>query len=628
MKFFDYQHRARQQTTLLVVLFALAVIALVVLLNFIVALVFFGFSDGELFEVMRGKHWFTITLAVVAAIGGASLLRWSQLQAGGKAIAQAVGGKLVSPESNDFHARRLLNIVEEIAIASGVPVPPVYLLPDKSINAFAAGYRTTDAVIGVTRGAIEKLDRDQLQGVIAHEFSHILNGDMRINIRMMALLYGILFVGLLGRSFLEILAHAQRGRRTSRDANNVIGVLMLVALGMVVLGYLGVFFGNLIKAAVSRQREYLADASAVQFTRNPKGIGGALKRIAEEGSYIPGTASQEASHFFFGDVRKPSLWSKIAGLWATHPPITKRIQRIDPYWRGQAQAQSSSVNAAQSPLVAGFAASSAAPASAPQIDELLFNALKDSRSQISDEALAYARDPGLAPLLVFSILFDREDAEVYAKQEQIVLQGVFAHTASTELLAQLFGLVKKQSQKQQLTLIELSIPALKQMDVKSYQAWLYDLYALIKADNRATPFEWCVYRVLQEYLQGHFNTTSVRVKERFTEVEVMQATAVIMSALAQIGAQQNGHAEAAFNYASQQAKLKGLTYHQGFQFRLLNRALDTVKHSSLDMRARSMRAFKHVAGYDHVLTEDELSLLRALALALDLPMNAAELAAI
>lgn len=609
MKFFDYQHRARRQTLLLIVLFALAITALVVLLNLIVAAVLFGFDDGELFANMRGKHWFTISLLVVATIGSASLLRWAQLQAGGKAIALSVGGVLVSPENEEFHIRRLLNIVEEVALASGVPVPPVYILPDQSINAFAAGYHSTDAVIGVTRGAIEKLDRDQLQGVIAHEFSHILNGDMRINIRMMAMLYGILFVGLLGRGLLEILAHAQRGRRTSRDANNVLGLLMLVAVGMIIIGYCGIFLGNLIKAAIARQREYLADASAVQFTRNPAGIGGALKKIAEEGSYIPGTASQEASHFFFGSVRKPGLLSRLTGLLASHPPIAKRIQRIDPYWRGMPAKK----------------ASEATPTTKarPHVEQLMQAGLSSFSAALPEQNLTYVRDPGLAPVLVYAMLLDSKDVDIYAKQERLILAGCFAKSVSRDLLTSLFEQVKGLTQQQLLTLIELSIPALKQMDAESYKAWLHDVFMIIEADKRSTVFEWSVYHILQEYLQAHFYS-AMPIRERHTEVAVLEAAAVIMSALAQIGAQQQGHAEAAFLHACQVCKLNGLKYQQGLKISALNQALDIVKDGSRDIRARCLRAFQSVASYDQVLTDNELSMLRALALALKLPMDTLE----
>ena len=233
----------------------------------------------------------------------------------------------------DLDERKILNVVEEMAIASGTPVPPVYLMEnEEGINAFAAGFTPGDAVIGVTRGCIRTLTRDELQGVIAHEFSHILNGDMRLNIRLIGVLYGILLISMTGWLIFRSTAY-NTGFNTRRDDDDRRGgnPWPLVGLALYILGYVGVLFGNLIKAAVSRQREFLADASAVQFTRNPDGIAGALKKIGalSEGSKIQAPEAQETSHLFFGEAT-----GHIFGFMATHPPLAERIRRIDPSFNG------------------------------------------------------------------------------------------------------------------------------------------------------------------------------------------------------------------------------------------------------------------------------------------------------
>ena len=300
MNFFESQDRVRKNTFQLVLLFALAVVSLIIMTNVLVMVVF-GYIDsqqaqdsGSLLQQMDWQTFATVGAGVGAVILIGSLYKIMTLSAGGKAVAESLGGILIPQDTNDLKQRKLLNVVQEMAIASGTPAPPVYLLTDEQgINAFAAGFTPRDAVIGVTQGTIDHLSRDQLQGVIAHEFSHIFNGDMRLNIRLMGILNGILIIGLIG----YFILCTGGGRGGSKNAGGIIAL----AIGLMVLGFAGMFFGGLIKAAVSRQREYLADASAVQFTRNPDGIAGALKRIGglEFGSKVENPGAPEVSHAFF-----------------------------------------------------------------------------------------------------------------------------------------------------------------------------------------------------------------------------------------------------------------------------------------------------------------------------------------
>ena len=276
MDFFASQDAARRQTSLLLFYFGLAVFFIIVAIYLAITFVFI-YYDGKTGQLdPAGRLWnmdlfvavTSITLLVVLA---GSLYKIAVLKAGGARVAEMLGGRPVLPNSTDFLEKRLLNVVEEIAIASGVPVPPVYVMDqEKGINAFAAGFSPDDAVIGITRGALEILNREEIQGVIAHEFSHILNGDMRLDLKLVGFLHGILLIALIGRSILH-------GSSRSRNSKNS-GGAVIFGLILLILGYIGVLFGKLIKSAVSRQREFLADASAVQFTRNPFGLAGALKK--------------------------------------------------------------------------------------------------------------------------------------------------------------------------------------------------------------------------------------------------------------------------------------------------------------------------------------------------------------
>jgi Zn-dependent protease with chaperone function len=328
MNFFEQQDQARKQSRWLILGFIVAVLAIVAAIDLLILLVVVSSSVDSEGAPRFGAQLLADNLPLLAGgavatllvIGLASLFKTVSLRTGGGTIVRGLGGNLVESDPRDAKRRRLRNVVEEIALASGVPVPEIYVLEQESgINAFAAGYTPADAAVAVSHGALEKLNREELQGVIAHEFSHILNGDMRINIRLMGALFGILVLAVIGR---RILMHSRFVGRSSRNKNGA--AVMAIAFGLMSVGYIGLFFGRWIKAAVSRQREYLADASAVQFTRNPGGIGGALKKIAiySDASYL-NVDTEEISHMLFGDGRKMSLFS-------THPPLTDRIANIDP----------------------------------------------------------------------------------------------------------------------------------------------------------------------------------------------------------------------------------------------------------------------------------------------------------
>ena len=330
---FEHQEIARRSTRRLVVLFAIAVVVIVIAVNFAATGIYLGFlmpaGTARTAAALPAGFYFINTLVVLGLIGGGTLYKMSSLSAGGAAVANLVDAREVDMTTRDLLDRRLVNVVEEMAIASGVAVPRVYVMDNETaINAFAAGHSINDAVIAVTRGTLTRLSRDELQGVIAHEFSHVLNGDMRLNLRLIGVLHGLLIVAIAGRLLLELGGRSRGGSSSSRGGN-ALAVLFFAGIALWILGYIGVFFGRLIKAAVSRQREFLADASAVQFTRNPDGIGGArkiggLSEATGLGTRIDHPQAETLSHLFLGAAR-PSF---VRGLFATHPSLEERVQRI------------------------------------------------------------------------------------------------------------------------------------------------------------------------------------------------------------------------------------------------------------------------------------------------------------
>ncbi|MGM0449747.1 MAG: M48 family metalloprotease [Pseudomonadota bacterium] len=328
MRFFERQDRARRQSLVLILLFLLAV-SLIILA---VSAVLYGFYVFWVHYPVPFLDWlfsepgWMVTGTVAAIVTMGSLYRYVDLRGGGERVARMAGARPVAADTEDSGERQLRNVTEEMALASGVTVPQLFVMDQEpAINAFVAGYQPNEAVLVVTRGTMDELSRDELQGVVAHEFSHILNGDMRINVRLISMLAGILLIGQLGQ-YLVHFGIWGRGRRHHGHRSRYDGALVIVGAVLVVVGYVGLFMGRVIKSAVSRQREYLADAAAVQFTRNPEGIGGALYRIgaAASGSRLNATShAEDLNHLCFGES------VSLARLLASHPPIEARLNAID-----------------------------------------------------------------------------------------------------------------------------------------------------------------------------------------------------------------------------------------------------------------------------------------------------------
>jgi len=536
--FFERQTVARRNTKWLVVMFVLAVIGIVGT-TFAVTAVAIGASSGGEVPLEAPA---AASLGALALIGGGSLYKTAQLAGGGTVVAERLGGRRIYPNTTGPAERRLLNVVEEMALASGVPVPPVFLLEEEQgINAFAAGHSPSDAVIGVTRGTAEQLSRDELQGVIAHEFSHILNGDMRLNLRLIGVLHGILIMGLVGR---QLLWMGGRGGRRSRR-NSGAAYIALIGLAFMVIGFLGVLFGNLIKAAVSRQREFLADASAVQFTRNPEGIAGALKRIgaAAFGSKLTSPRAAEASHMFFA--------TGLSGLFATHPPLEQRIRRLDPNWDGKFPPAAPG-GAAAGLEMDGIAALAGdghpGPDQAARYRTAMpAAALQHAAEQVGNPTAAHgeyvrklvagmprpvveaAHDPYGARAIIFAALLEH-DAEVRAAELRALEQA--ADEKVFELTLRLIPAVDKLDVRARLPLVDMTLPALRAMSRSQFQDFARCFDKLVRADQRMALFEWTLQQVLMRHLRPQFEPVRPQPIKYYGLQRLSGPCSVLLSALA------------------------------------------------------------------------------------------------
>ncbi len=520
MDFFSQQDIARRNTRLLVLAFIGAVLMLIGLTNILVAAFLFFSQDYNIYSGLRGgwtgffaqfswSRFGSIAMTVCAAVGIVVLFKWIQLSTGGKAVAENMGGVRILPQSRDRRERRVLNIVDEMALAANMPVPPVYVLNgERGINAFAAGITPADAVVAVTRGTIDHLTRDELQGVIAHEFSHILNGDMRLNIRLAAMLKGITFISDIG----HILLRSNHSVRRGGGGRGPGPMLPVLGVALWVIGWLGGLVAGMIKAAISRQKEYLADASAVQYTRSTEGIGNALKVI---GGYLPGTLvhaarAAEMSHIFFGQIEHP-LWH----LFPTHPPLEKRIRRVDPRWDGkfierkQRTYGSEPTRPGEGQVGVGRAALVAAAAAAAILEEEdaeftepdTLDETTAAREAIPVAFVTHSHEPLGAQSLVLCLLLSEHDDQRQAQLELITTSGV---QGLDSLVSTLYPGVAELGAPYRLPLVELCLPALKAMSLAQYRVFKNTLLQLIRADQRTELHEWCLFQLVRHYLDPEF----------------------------------------------------------------------------------------------------------------------------
>jgi len=507
MNFFEAQERARKSSRLLVWWFALSVIGVILVIYLCVMAVWqmsTSNPDGMYVATEAGqlKWWNTeLFLWTGALVGGTiligSMVKLAKLSAGGSVVAESLGGRPVEPDTRDPYERRLLNVVEEMAIASGLPIPEVWIMDHEGgINAFAAGTDPANAVIGVTRGTLERLNRSELQGVVAHEFSHILNGDMKLNMRLMGWIFGLVMISVVGRVLLESL----RFLRGSRDSKNGAAIILaIVAAGLVlwIVGSVGVLFARMIQAAISRQREFLADASAVQFTRLPDGIAGALKKIGgfPEHGRISAAAATEARHMFFAG-------SAMSSLMATHPPLEKRIKAIDPHWNGVMLEAKRLQSEAEFHGAMGFAGAAGVESVGeisgddPGFDPHLAEAIQN-KQVFGNEADVFSKTHAKSLLLGLLVGSNEEG-------EQLAGDVLRLHGFDEMRIGEVLGWSQKMAQKssaEKLAMVDLSLAWLRRMDAQEAVQFISLTQAMIEADGQVDMFEFMLQQVVRRHVE-------------------------------------------------------------------------------------------------------------------------------
>ena len=628
MNFFDAQDKARRSTRWLVVVYIISTALIVAGVTLIVGAALYSSDQGEM---ASGSVLGATAVITTLFILGASMYKTAALSGGGGRVAQDMGGTLVPTDVTDPLRRRLRNVVEEMAIASGVPVPEIYVMEAESgINAFAAGFTPGDAAVAVTRGTLELLNREELQGVIAHEFSHILNGDMRLNIRMMGVLFGIMVLGIIGRMMLRGSYHTGYAvNRRGRDSSGI----MMIGLGLTILGWIGVLFARIIKAAVSRQREFLADASAVQFTRQSDGIANALKKIGgyQQHSYLQRVDPEEVSHMLFAGGT-----ARLTSLLATHPPLNERIKALDPSFRERdyPKVTADQIGDGTAPeQAAGFAPGGAAEFAGDanvQIEGNIADTVGKPtpahvryagrlRRSIPETLYAAAHSPNGAYLLTLALVID----EPFAERQIGIIEGQLGQ-ARAALVRQYYEELQKIGASYRLALLEIAFPELKQRPAAKIEFLLDLIRRLIEIDGRIDLREFCYYRILARHLDQAIAPAASGKGNRVSKTGARQAAVDVIRIVAD-----HGHEDPV---ARDKAFVAGIdrfgAWAEGDQPQVsagqtvarLGEALDILSKINSAGRQSLLEAVTAAITDDGKVTAAEAELLRAVCASLDCPL--------
>ena len=657
MDFFERQHQAKKKTGYLVFLFGVAVL-LISLLNFLIIAAVIPFVDEERnFSTLQDPMLaMSVILGTFVVISLAGLYRKSQLSDGGSSIASMMGGRLVNMASTDPDEQKLMNVVEEMAIASSVPMPEVFVMSEeKAINAFAAGYTVDDAVIGVTDGCMRRLSRDELQGVIAHEFSHILNQDMRLNFRLVAVVFGLFVLSQLGRLMMRIGFNSSGNRSSrSRDEGSGMAVIGIAGLGIMVTGGLGILMGNLIKSAVSRQREYLADSSAVQYTRNPGGLAGALKKIGAmaTGSRLLTPHAEEASHMFFGNGMRES-WFSFA---ATHPPLLNRILLLEPSFdgdfsgvkfeerRSSAAKPDSKARRTQAgipipgvgdalgqalpPVIMGLAAAGQVQVgSAAAVADSIGNPTQQHidfaaalLASLPEAVRTAAHDTHDACALVFALLLDAKDGPVQKKQLGQVdkLFGEQMAKATLKLSADVASL----DPRAKLPVADLAVGSLRRMAKNQFERFNKLLESLAAADEKIDLFEFSLSKLVIRHLEPHFVKQQKKPARYYSLKKLSHECSVLISSLACTAGSNDETIQTAYAAGASHLDATRLTQLPDVDCGLqeLDQALVTLDGVSINLKRKLIEAAAATVSADGYLQIQEAELLRAISDSLGCPM--------
>lgn len=621
MNFFEAQEEAKASTARLLFAFSIGLILFASSIAYLVVFIESYLRTGSFIPAVVDTVIFSeVFIAVILTVLIASLFQYYLLRDGGKSVALSLGGKLISPMTHNKQEIMLLNVVEEMAIASGIAPPPVYLLHDQGINAFAAGFTYEDAVIGITQGALDALDRQELQGVIAHEFSHIFHGDMRLNLHLSGLIYGIVFIGGIGHFIFDVLDSSSIRHSVSRSSNDkkggsLIVAIYLFALGLTIIGWLGTMISELIKAMISRQREYLADASAVQYTRYPDGIAGALKKIGASayGSSVSSSAGGDFSHLFFSDGTS-NFWDH---WFSTHPKLEDRIRRIDPRWDGK------------------FASEKSSQKHYAQSEQTTFNVPKQPKEEIKSNPITFdtlsrmpnpsgnfhsvsstfeavdipleiqsmTANPLSAQWIIYALLLGSQHNELRLQKESL--------GSAWEKTQNVLKTIESLPRSSHLNLLLLAIPNLKMMSTLQYEQFRKTIEKLIDADKHISIWEWTLRSILLTPLDYEYGLTKIPKSMFQSSKQIQHSLNIVFVFLAKTQFSNEETVRFLLQKTAEQFDLEPFQYLEDLTIDQVDLAVRKIALSDSSLKTKIIDATETLLKYDSRYHEDDAEILTA-----------------
>ena len=637
MNFFEQQDKARSKTSRLVIMFLIGLVVLGVIAFvavFMGYILFLGDSYNDEEEALSIALTFAIGFVIILLL--ATWFEISQLRrGGGPKVAKELGGVLLEEGNLDkiedvsqHKIKVLMNINKEMALASGVPVPNLYLIEDEGVNAFAAGYTPLNSVIGVTSGAVNALNREELQGVIAHEYSHILNGDVKINLRFAGILFGLTVIYFIGEFLLRIIGSGSRRRTSKKEGGGIGGVLVIIAIACFVVGLIGRLFANIIGSLVSKQREFLADASAVQFTRNPNGIANALNKIRSIfGSEVTSASSSKFSHMFFGIPAKSSGFN---ALFGTHPPLTDRIKRIDPAFDFSKAYSDQKTNSDQAKKVKrdnkGFIENVAGAIIATQAGNVQAVNIKKAGEilkKIPDKLLNYASQKTEAVSLLYALIMaGSKETNLIGSIQKRIISDKYEKGISFRGLEEKTLLIKKLDLSCRLPLLNLIIPNIKQLTEKEKGLVNFCVKGLALADGKISTFEIAVIQILKSAL----NDKDDNFGSNNEDAECMSISRVVCF-IASKGNMNEVNTKKAIEKGLSECKNSPIFSKHSSKFVPLSevkpedvlKSLETLSKSTFKKKEVCLNAFSETIKFDKKITTEEKELQYAIFEALGCP---------